>query len=698
MRILLIDDNSDNLVTLDAILKTCLPECETVKALSGQDGIALAQSLQPDTILLDVQMPKTDGFEVCRRLKGDPLTRHIPIIFLTAHRTDTASRIRGLELGGDAFLTKPVDPAELTAQVKVMLRIKRAEDVLRVDKSTLEGLYKDLVASQPAGVYRVHVRPMKDWSEAGWTEQVRARCTFELVSDRFCDILGVSAAALCADASAIAKSIFPEDRPSFIARSVQALLSSQPFSWDGRILKQGRPSWVHFASIARRLENGNTLLTGIVLDVDARKRAEEELKRTQAGLAQADRLSSMGLLAAGVAHEINNPLTFVLFTLETLSQGLLPRLVDLLRRSHVSLSSHERPEALPQLLRDLQECLHASSVEDLFDRSRDALVATHRIKDIVRSLGTFARVEATQTEPVDIRASIEHAMTMASNELKYRARAVKELSPVPEVLGSEGNLAQVFLNLIINAAHAIPEGRVESNEVRVRTWAEGDDVLAEVRDTGRGIAAECRARIFEPFFTTKSVGIGSGLGLSICKKIITELGGDISFTSELGRGTSFVVRLHRIPNGWKRQDDATPEHPPVRPTERGRILVVDDEAGIRAVLTRLLGEDHEVIAAASGNEARSLLARDRAFDLIFCDLMMPDVSGMDLHAWLTTHDPQLAEQVVFITGGAFTPGASEYLKRVGSLRVEKPFDAMAFRKMTSELMIAARSKRLSAGT
>jgi PAS domain S-box-containing protein len=138
MRILAIDDNADNLVSIEALLKSCLPGCETETARSGPEGIEKARTFQPDTILLDVRMPGMDGFESCRVLKGDPATCHIPVVFLTAQQGDSQTRARGLEIGGDAFLTKPVETAELTAQVRAMVRIKKAEDALRAEKDSLE--------------------------------------------------------------------------------------------------------------------------------------------------------------------------------------------------------------------------------------------------------------------------------------------------------------------------------------------------------------------------------------------------------------------------------------------------------------------------------------------------------------------------------------------------------------------------------
>ncbi len=429
-----------------------------------------------------------------------------------------------------------------------------------------------------------------------------------------------------------------------------------------------------------------------VHDITDLRRAETERERLQTSLAQSDRLSSMGMLAAGVVHEINNPLSYVLYNLESLAADL-PGLTEGMRRCHAELTARVGGEAATQALGAGQAFFSPAPLDDALDRLREAVSGAHRIKNIARSLGTFSRVEQSEVKPVDVQASIEHALTMASNEIKYRARVVRDFADVPPVLATEGKLAQVFLNLFINAAHAIGEGRVEQNEIRVRTWAEGGRVCVEVRDTGRGIAPEHRARIFEPFFTTKGVGVGSGLGLSICRNLILGFGGEITFSSEPGRGTRFLVELPRLPGDREQRGAEAPEQAPARPGVRGRILVVDDEAGIRASLARLLGREHEVITASSGAEAQVLLTTDRRFDLILCDLMMPRMSGMDLHVWLAQQDPALAGQVVFITGGAFTPGAAEYLARVGNLKVEKPFDNVSLRRMAGELVLAARAKR-----
>jgi CheY-like chemotaxis protein len=269
---------------------------------------------------------------------------------------------------------------------------------------------------------------------------------------------------------------------------------------------------------------------------------------------------------------------------------------------------------------------------------------------------------------------------------------VKDFGEVPTIWASDGRISQVFLNLIINAAHAIEEGDIENNEIRIRTWADQNDVYAEVSDTGKGIAAENIDKLFEPFFTTKGVGLGSGLGLAICRNIVTEFGGEIRVLSAVGYGSQFIVRLPMLGQTRKSQQQQGSTARLRRPVIRGRILVVDDEPGIRLAISRML-RNHDVVEASSGEDAQAFLETNQGFDLILCDLMMPGMSGMDLHKWLSNHYPFLSDRMVVVTGGIFTPKAREYLSTVALQTVEKPFDVAKVRKLVNERVLAAQGKR-----
>ncbi|MFL5349653.1 MAG: PAS domain S-box protein [Hyalangium sp.] len=236
-------------------------------------------------------------------------------------------------------------------------------------------------------------------------------------------------------------------------------------------------------------------------------------KQMQSRLVLSDRLAAMGTLAAGVAHEINQPLTFVISNLSFLANEL---------RTLVG-------ELPPGRLTEAEEVL------------REAGMGANKVRQIVADLKTFSRADDDVPTIVNLQHVIESALTIARAELRARATVVRDYAEVPPVEGSEGRFGQVFLNLLINAAQAIPAGQPERNEIRVKLRSVQDHVIVEVRDTGAGIPPEMRSRIFDPFFTTKPVGVGTGLGLFVCQGIITRFGGEISVESEVGCGTTFRV-------------------------------------------------------------------------------------------------------------------------------------------------------------
>jgi signal transduction histidine kinase/HAMP domain-containing protein len=240
------------------------------------------------------------------------------------------------------------------------------------------------------------------------------------------------------------------------------------------------------------------------------------LQEMQAQLILHDRLVSMGKLATGVGHEINNPLAYVLSNLNFLYKEL--------HRTGATPSEEERQELLTVVA--------------------DAKEGAERVRNIVQDLMKLSRHDDTSTGKADLKAVVSAAVKIASHEVRRRARLVEELNELPPVMGSASRLGQVFLNLIINAAQAIPEGHVEENEIRIAARAETPDrVLVEIRDTGCGISPENLDKIFDPFFTTKPAGEGTGLGLSLVHSIITTLGGTITVESQVNRGTTFRLTL-----------------------------------------------------------------------------------------------------------------------------------------------------------
>jgi CheY-like chemotaxis protein len=272
---------------------------------------------------------------------------------------------------------------------------------------------------------------------------------------------------------------------------------------------------------------------------------------------------------------------------------------------------------------------------------------------------------------------------MAWNEIRHRARLVKNYGKTPPVEASEARLGQVFLNLVVNASQAIAEGRAEDNEIRVSTSTDScGRVVIEIADTGPGMSPEVLSRLFTPFFTTKPVGVGTGLGLSICHRIVTSLGGSIDVSSEVGKGSAFRITLPA--SRADTSDDVPVAANDVAARRRGRILVIDDEPMVAKTVQRALSAEHEVVAISSASEALERIRAGERFDVILCDLMMPQMTGMDLHGALLRVEREQAKRMIFLSGGAFTPRARAFLDTTSNQRIEKPFDVRHLRALIND--------------
>ncbi|MBK6691656.1 MAG: PAS domain S-box protein [Myxococcales bacterium] len=366
-----------------------------------------------------------------------------------------------------------------------------------------------------------------------------------------------------------------------------------------------------------------------------------ERNRLRAQVVLSERLASIGTLAAGVAHEINNPLTYVLANLEYLDSALR--------------------EGVPS---------EAADVANLSEVVAEAHAGAERVRVIVRDLKNFSRPARAGMTRVSVNEVVDLALKMAAHELRHRARVTSLLAEVPLVVADEARLGQVILNLIINAAQAIEAGRVEENEVRVTTRVAATGVVEiEVSDTGVGIRPEDLPHIFDPFFTTKAVGVGTGLGLAISHSSVRAFGGSLSVVSERGRGSTFTVSLPvappRVPSVPEREANVS---------RSGRILLIDDDAAVGTSLERLLGERYDIVFEQSPHRALERLCLEPVFDVVLCDMMMPEMTGIELYERARVEAPGQSERFVFITGGVHTENAREFLLRVGNPCLDKPFD------------------------
>ncbi len=394
-----------------------------------------------------------------------------------------------------------------------------------------------------------------------------------------------------------------------------------------------------------------------------------ERRKMKDQLLIADRMASVGTLAAGIVHEIDNPLSVMSGNLEVLERQFQV-LVDALRG---------RESALPPPVRD--------AIALFREASSDASEAARRVQLITRDLRLFSHPDEMKREPVDVHQVLESSVRMTQNALRGRAELVRRFRDVPLVEGHTARLGQVFVNLLVNAAQAIPDSGAREHTITLATSADDRGVVVEVRDTGVGIAPDVLPHIFDLFFTTKPAGVGNGLGLAICHRIVTELGGSIEVQSPPGEGTTVRLRLRRAVGGAAAGPLASA---PAPGTERRRatILVIDDEPALGRVLPRLLAP-HHVTVVERARDALERLQGGARFDVVLCDVMMPEMNGMQFHQELAHLRPEVADRVVFMSGGVFSPAVRAFFDEIPNRRLEKPLDIPGLRRLVDEMAPAA---------
>jgi len=427
--ILVIDDSPTNLEILHDVLGGA--GYEVLVEMDGVSGIEQVENNPPDLILLDVMMPKMDGFETCRKLQENPSTKDIPIIFITAI-TEAEEKVKGLNLGAVDYITKPFEQQEVLARINLHLKLRKLNLELDKQKQELE--------------IRVKQR------------------TFEL------------------------------------------------------------------------------------------SHALEELKKTQLQLVQTEKISSLGQLVAGVAHEVNNPIGFISTNLYYANQYIedLIKLVNLFQQncSNPGIEVEEQIEEMDwdHIKNDLPKLMSSMKL------------GTDTIKGIMQSLRNFSRSDGEKKKFVDIHEGIEATLMILQHRLKaYPKRpaiqVVKDYSILPQVQCFPGQLNQVFMNLLANAIDILEESiycedsahnniMIKNPEIRIATTIDRHQVTVKIADNGKGMSESVQNEIFQPFFTTKPEGRGTGLGLSISHQIITENhGGNLQCISSPGKGTEFLIQI-----------------------------------------------------------------------------------------------------------------------------------------------------------
>ena len=435
----------------------------------------------------------------------------------------------------------------------------------------------------------------------------------------------------------------------------------RPMGHGGELVVRRRDGTEFPVELARRTieaADGRELLVAMI-DVTARREAQALRDR----LSTQERLITTGTLAAGVGHEINNPLTYIMasldFALEQLAQVTGPS--------------------------------PSTRMREVIEALGEGREGAERIRRIVRGLRTFARRE-TVVGAVDVGDAAEIAIDMALHDLRQRATVRRDLQPVPPVRADAGQLSQVIVNLLVNAAQSFAHGDPDVNLVTIGAAPTADGRVAiTVADNGPGIAPEVLPRIYDPFFTTKPVGVGTGLGLAICHNIVIGLGGELACETRLGEGTTFRVTLARADPEAAAPAAAAPAASAER---RGSVMLIDDEPFVLTTMARLLRDGHDVVTLSDPRDAALILLDvGRDFDLVVCDLMMPHLTGMELFARVQAARPALADRFVFMTGGATVPAVQAFLDQVSNERVEKPLSSPHLRGLARRMVDRGRPAR-----
>jgi signal transduction histidine kinase len=422
--------------------------------------------------------------------------------------------------------------------------------------------------------------------------------------------------------------------------------------------------------VSPKLDEIDAIATGInllaeELDGAVASRRELEaalanLRATQDQLVVAEKFAAIGEIANGVAHELNNPATWVLLGVEQAQRRLA--------EAKASVG-------------DGDLALELGAIEATL---ADVSIGLERMRAVIGDLRTLSRVDAEQRVAVDLDDTVRAACQLARPAYHSVARLVLELGGTPPVVGDRGRLGQVVTNLVINAAHALAD-RSGDNEIAITTSTAGTDVVLAVEDNGPGIPDELCERVFDPYFTTKPAEVGTGLGLALVRRIVELHGGRVRAMRGSRGGARIEVRLpmqRELPPA-RFERARTPL--PAGARTRTRVLIIDDEPLLLRALDEALRDEADVVTALGGDAAIELLGSDPAFDLVICDLQMPRLDAVAFHAQLSELAPELIDRLVVMTGGAVTARATRFMQTVRPRVLSKPIDVDDLLRLTREV-------------
>ena len=606
--ILIVDDTPTNLEVLFDFLANA--GFTVLVAEDGESAIERAQYAPPDLILLDVLMPGIGGFETCGRLKANELTKDIPIIFMTA-LSETVDKVRGLNLGAVDYVTKPLQHEEVLARIKLHMSIRHLTKTLQEQNLRLEQEIQERQRSE---------------------QKIREQAALLDITTDAILVQDLTHKILFCNKGA--ERLYGWTAEEAIGKNAMKLLYRDPLyqleehyevlaecgAWHGelrQVTKEGKELIVESRWTLVRDEDGQPKsILSVNTDITEKKQLETQFLRAQ-------RMESLGTLAGGIAHDLNNVLTPIMMTVQLLETKL----------------------------QDEQSLEWLSIMETNVKRGAD----------LVKQVLSFSRGLEGQRKTLEVGRLISEIEQIAKQTF---SRAIEVRTDVPQqnlwtISGDATQLHQVLMNLCVNARDAMQEGGILEISVR-NQWIDahyarmnfeakvGPYVVITVSDTGAGISKETVDKIFEPFFTTKELGKGTGLGLSTVMGIVKSHGGFVNVSSEIGKGTQFKVYLPVKQSGATDCTQAGQQELP--PGQGELILVVDDEDSIREVTKTLLEtNDYRVLVASDGIEAIALYTQHKAeISAVLIDMMMPSMDGPTAIRVLKKINPQV--KIIGVSG------------------------------------------------
>lgn len=713
LTILLVDDSTADR-TLYRHFLSSTGAYTLLEAATGEEGLRVCQTAQPDCLILDFYLPDMDGFEFLDALQMETAALPSPVVVLTGQGSEQlAVQImhRGVhdyivkdDLSADTLrrvIANAVDKFRLQQMLNVHRSLLQEQNLaLRRQEEALHTLNATL-AQQVAE--RTALLELLQAITAAANESTSLEAVLQLAIDQICAYTGwpIGHVYLAAPDNAalwIPSTIWHLDSPACFAGFQQATQAVQLHTPAddiiGRVIASGRPEWHEdvtadpaFRRAASAKAHGLTTafacpilvgreVTGVLefytpkrqpshamlLDIGVqigiqigrvieRQRATAQYQLQQEALYQSEKLAAMGSLLSGVAHELNNPLAAVLM--------------------HADL---------------LREELRQSPLLELVD---EVTRAAERCKRLVRSFLTLARQHAPERTAVALNSVINDTVELLAYALRVDNITVHlDLADKLPLLWADANqIQQVVTNLITNAQQALREVSAQRElTLTTRCDPKRTRVTFTVTDTGPGVPPALQARIFEPFFTTKPTGIGTGLGLSLCRGIIERHGGTITVTSQPGQGATFRVELPV--EAVCAAAPASPDQHPGPAVPDKSILIIDDEPSIASGLKRLLSRDgYTVETAANGHMALTKL-QERSYDLLLSDMRMPDVDGPSLYRTLAQQYPHLLRRVIFLTGDTLNPETKMFLDESAAPCLTKPCTVAEIRRAIQQVLEA----------